>query len=156
MNNSTQNTSMRIIKTARTEKEINNAAKNGFRPLVKALEQSSEIHSKFSVIQNQTSGEIQVLGDYRMNNKFGPAWKQVIGWTRFYPNYFPSPYAAYLIPKDIKVGERVIVEDLIEDYVGMSWNQGDNFRLASCEAIWDGTNLVIQYDPKINRSSVLG
>lgn len=156
MNNPPENNSMRVIKTARTEKDINKAAKNGFQPLIKVVKQSSEIHSKFSVIQNETSGEIKVLGDYRMNNVFGPKWKQVIEWTEYYPHTFPSPFAAYLIPHDIEIGERVIVDDLIEDYVGMGWNQGDKFRLTSCEAIWDGINLVIQYDPKINRRSVIG
>lgn len=147
---------MRVIKTVRTEAAINNAAKNGFQPLVKMVKPSNEIHSKFSVIQNQTTGEIQVLGDYRLSNKFGPNWKVVIDWTEYYPHKFPNPYAAYLIPEDLKIGERVIIDDLIEDYVGMSWNQGDSFRLSSCEAVWDGSNLIIQYDPKINRRSVIG
>jgi hypothetical protein len=156
MNNTQENNSLRVIKTARTKEAINNAVKNGYKALVKVVKPSSEIHSKFSVIQNKATGEIMVLGDYRMNNNFGPKWEQVIGWTEFYPNKFPNPYAAYLIPKDIKIGERVIVADLIEDYVGMTWNQGDNFRLTSCEAVWDGSNLVIQYDPKTNCRSVIG
>ena len=46
-----------------------------------------------------------------------------------------EPFAAYLIPRDLKAGERVFVEDLIEDFVGGEWNQGDVLRLDSCEAI---------------------
>ena len=65
---------------------------------------------------------------------------------------FSSPFAAYLIPKDVKKGERV----LLEDYIGASWNQGDTFRLESCEAIWNGRALEIQYDPRVNRSGFVG
>jgi len=64
--------------------------------------------------------------------------------------------AAYLIPKDIQIGERVFIEDLIEDYVGASWNQGDTFRLESCDAIWNGKDLEIQYNPQIDFSKFVG
>jgi hypothetical protein len=40
-----------------------------------------------------------------------------------------------LIPKDIKIGERVFVKDLIENFVGQTWNQGNAWRLKSCEVI---------------------
>ena len=67
-----------------------------------------------------------------------------------------SPFAAYLIPKDIVIGERVFVKDLIEDFVGKSWNQGDTYRLESCEAIWNGIDLEIQYERSENCSSFVG
>ena len=47
-------------------------------------------------------------------------------------------------------------EDLIEVYIGASWNQGDTYRLENCEAIWNGTDLEIQYDPRTNRSDFMG
>ena len=83
-------------------------------------------------------------------------FERVIDWTYYYPYTFNSPFAAYLIPKDIKTGERVFIEDLIEDYIGASWNQGNTYRLDSCEAIWNGTDLEIQYDPKANNSIFIG
>jgi hypothetical protein len=67
-----------------------------------------------------------------------------------------SPFAAYLIPKNIKVGERVFVKDLIEDYIGFEWNQGNTQRLISAEAKWDGTDLIIQYDPKRSVTRAIG
>ena len=70
----------------------------------------------------------------------------VINFTRFYPHTFESPYAAYLIPKNLKVGEKVYIEDLIEDYAGISWNQGDVLRLEGCEAIWNGEDFDILYE----------
>ncbi|HOZ96404.1 MAG TPA: hypothetical protein PLS07_04870 [Niabella sp.] len=145
---------LRVIKTARDMGSINKAAKSGLYPLIKEVKPSDKIRSKYSVAQHKLTGEIKILGDYRWNDL--EEYEVVIDWTFFYPYSFKSPFAAYLIPKDIKIGDRVFIEDLIEDYIGASWNQGDTYRLESCEAIWNGTDLEIQYDPKTNRSDFIG
>lgn len=148
---------LRVVTTARTEKAINKAASEGFWPLVKKLEPSKEINSKFCVWQNRKSGEIEVCGDYRsLPRGDGGDWERVIGWTEYYPHHFSSPFAAYMIPKDIQLGERVFVKDLIEDFISASWNQGDVYRLDACEAIWNGKDLDIQYDPEMHRSDFIG
>jgi hypothetical protein len=162
---------LRVIKTARDKDRINEAVKNGFRPLIKKVKPSSKIRSKYAVVQNTNTGEIEVIGDYRSKlysdnlvpNRLSRIFPEikidyeiVIDWTFYYPNNFKSPFAAYLIPKDIQIGERVLLEDLIEDYVGGRWNQGDTYRLGSCEAIWNGKDLEIQYDPRVNRSDFVG
>jgi hypothetical protein len=130
-----------VIKTARSEEAINLAAKQGFYPLVKRVVQSDDIKSKFAIVQHEKSGEIKVLGDYRDTDYEG--YKLVIDFTWYYPYHFKSPFAAYLIPKDLKKGERVFLEDLIEDYVSWCWNQGDVHRLESSEAIWNGKDFEI-------------
>lgn len=145
---------LRVIKTARDKESINAAAQAGFRPLLKKLEPMKEINSKFAVYQSKSTGEIKVVGDYRSFPRGD--YEEVIGFTRYYPHPFPSPYAAYLIPPDIQAGERVFVPDLIEDFIEAKWNQGDVFRLESCEAIWTGTDLTIQYDPDLHRSDFVG
>jgi len=145
---------LRVIKTARDMGSINKAAKSGLYPLIKEVKPSDKIRSKYSVAQHKLTGEIKILGDYRWNDL--EEYEVVIDWTFFYPYSFKSPFAAYLIPKDIKIGDRVFIEDLIEDYIGASWNQGDTYRLESCEAIWNGTDLEIQYDLKTNRSDFIG
>lgn len=149
---------LRVINTARDQESINKAAKSGLKPLIKKVEHSEKIRSKYSVVQNKKTGEIEIVGDYRGGFPFndGDQFVTVIDWTFYYPHNFKSPFAAYLIPNDIIVGERVYVEDLIEDYIGASWNQGDTYRLESCEAIWNGTDLEIQYDPRANRSDFVG
>lgn len=48
------------------------------------------------------------------------------------------------------------MKDLIEDFIGMSWNQGDTYRLESCEAVWDGSDLKIKYSPSRERQEVIG
>ena len=149
---------LRVIKTARDKDSINKAAKNGFKPLIKKVEPSDKIRSKYSIVQNTITGEIQSVGDYRDDfiSYENVEFETVIDWTFYYPHNFKSPFAAYLIPKDIKIGERVFVEDLIQDYVGASWNQGDTYRLESCEAIWNGADLDIQYKPRTSRTDFVG
>lgn len=134
----------RVIKTARDIDSINEAAKKGFTPLIKTVTKDINLSTKYAVWQNKNTKEIYIAGDYReeLNEDY---WEEVIGWTYYYPYHFESPYAAYLIPPDIVVGERVFIEDLIEDYIGIEWNQGDRYRLAGCEAIWNGSDLEILY-----------
>ena len=129
-----------------------------FRPLIKKVEPSHKIRSKYSVVQNKKTGVIEIIGDYRGSMYTGEQsdFETVIDWTFYYPYNFKSPFAAYLIPKDIKIGEKVFIEDLIEDYVGASWNQGDTYRLESCEAIWNGTELEILYNPERNQRRFIG
>ena len=139
---------MRVIRTARDLESINAAVEQGFFPLVKKVEPSDKIKSKFSIIQHRTTGEIIEINDRRMafNRRRDKEYKLIIDWTFFYPMRFKCPYAAYLIPKDIQRGERVIVEDVIQDIVGSRWSQGDTYRLNSCEAVWNGKDLKLKYD----------
>lgn len=131
---------LRVIHTARTQKAINEAARAGFFPLVKKVEPSPKICSKYAVSQDPETGEILVASDFRSAR----GMELAIQFTYYYPYTFPSPYAAYLIPADLQVGEKVMLEDLIEDLVGQRWSQGDVFRLASSEAEWDGEDFIIE------------
>ena len=149
---------LRVIKTARDLNSINRGAKNGLKPLIKKVIPSPEIRSKYSVVQSKKTGEIEIVGDFRggFHSDDNGEFETVIDWTFYYPHNFNLPFAAYLIPKDIKAGERVFIEDLIEDYIGARWNQGDTYRLESCEAIWNGKDLEIQYEPGTHRSDFVG
>ena len=146
--------SLRTIKTARTAKDINEGAKAGFRPLVKEVKPSPDIRTKVCVLQHKETGRIQLSGDYRFTG--GEDYEVVIPFTFYYPYSFPSPFAAYLVPQDLEPGERVLLEDLIEDIVAWKWNQGDAKRLESCEAIWNGEDFEIQFDQKKEQRFVVG
>jgi hypothetical protein len=182
---------MRIIKTARTEKAINDAVEQGFRALVRPVIPSPDIRAKFAISQDKATGKIRVAHDFRdqtiiikplipelFNDLPSPTreemdswnlklpdeyrnapiteYETVIGWTDYYPYNFESPFAAYLIPTDIQIGEKVMLEDLIEDVVGARWNQGDTFRMPSCAAIWTGQDFTLVYEPIGNRETFIG
>lgn len=149
---------LRVIKTGRDSKSINSAVNKGFTPLVKQVIQSKKIKSNYCVLQHTITKKIKVIGDFRFDDSDHPdsMYKAVIPWTTYYPYKFESPYAAYLLPHDLKIGERVFLEDLIEDIVGAEWNQGSKYRLESCEAIWNGRDFEIQFDPKVDKGNFIG
>ena len=143
---------LRIIYTARNEEDINKAAIDGFTPLVKHVVAAfPQIKSKYAVFQNKKTNEIVVCGDYRDGYyKNDENYKTVIDWTFHYPYHFESPYAAYLIPEDIEIGEKVFLDDVIEDIVAGCWNQGNAWRLKESEAIWDGKDFEILHKKEEN------
>jgi hypothetical protein len=128
----------------------------GYFPLIKPVFPSDEIRRKIKIVQNKKTGIISLLRDYRANLAEGGEHNTVMDWTYYYPYNFRSPFAAYLIPKDLKIGERVFIKDLIQDFPGLSWNQGDTFRLKSCEAKWNGEDLIIDFDPDVSTTRVVG
>ena len=148
----------RVVRTARTLEEINQGAKDGYLPLVKKVEPSKKIKSKYCIYQNVLSGEIVEVNDFRSVHQFesNREWNMVIDWTFYYPYKYERPYSAYLVPSDIEVGEIVILQDVIEDLVEMRFNQGDVYRLESCKATWNGTDFVLDYDPKKDISIAIG
>jgi hypothetical protein len=155
---------LRTIATARDKESINEAAQNGFRPLMQRVVPSPELSSRYSIIQNKISGEIRVITDVRMGLGRGfpgdddddeKHLETVIPWTTYYPYSFESPYAAYLLPPDLAVGEHVYLEDLIEDHLGVEW-QGNKSRRATSEAIWNGTAFEILPEPEENKRIFVG
>lgn len=150
---------LRIIETARDEQSINAAIHKGFKPLVKQVKPSPKIKAKYTVVRNKKTVQIEVLTDYRSGMGSGlelEDYETLIDWSFYYPYHFKSPFAAYLLPADIEVGEKVWIKDLIEDYVGSSWNQGDCFRLESSMATWNGVDLLIDYDEKKDKQVLIG
>jgi hypothetical protein len=141
----------RIIKTARTVKEINEAARNGFYPLVKPVIPSPDVHQMVAVFQDSETGEIALSGDRRMGYK-----GKVIDYMTYYPYHFPNPFAAYLIPKDLAIDECVWLEDLIEDLVADWGNQNNHPRLKSAPALWNGQDFEILFDPESDAQHWIG
>lgn len=137
MNN--KNRDARIIKTARSKETINEAARVGLWPLVKPVQPSKEIWRKVLVTQNKISGEIDTAEDFRLTScELVDNCEAVTEFIYYYPHEVGNPYAAYLIPPDLKPGDYVYLEDLIEDIKNEIWSQGDSVRLNSCHAIWNG------------------
>jgi hypothetical protein len=134
---------IRVIKTARTLEDINNATTEGLTPLIKAIKPNPKIQHQFAICRNITTGEFKKIHDYRdwawgMPGYGHPGpWEKVLDWSFYYPHNFPAPYAAYLIPNDLEAGEKVLLEDLIEDVVDYQL-QDFVIRMQSCEAVWNG------------------
>jgi len=146
---------LRVIKTARCIEDINKAADMGFIPLVKKLKPLKKLFRTTGVFRNKKTNKIEEAEDYVVYEQYGNItsyedeneWELVVPFHSYYPYKFDSQYAAYLIPHDIEKGEKVILEDLIEDYYGGSfWSH--HIRVESLQAIWAGEDFSILYDPK--------
>jgi hypothetical protein len=132
----------RVVQTARTKDEINAAALKGLKPLVRPVRPGEDIHYMVAVFQDPETGLINLSGDMRDEI----SGEMVVDYTRYYPYHFPNPFAAYLLPHDLAVGEEVWLEDLIEDLVAVWGNQGYQPRLPAAPAVWNGSNFEIQFD----------
>jgi len=132
---------LRVIRTIRGETAIKVAKAKDFKLIELRAEVSDEFKVKYKKLQHRKTGEIITIGDFRSDG--GSEWKTLVNWTSKNPSKFFSPYAAYIIPKDLKSGERVLINDIITNHVSGRWNQGDVYRLSKSEATWNGRRFVI-------------
>jgi len=142
---------LRKIKTLRTKEEIEDAIESGYKVLKQEVKPSKDIRVTDLHIRDKQTGEI-IVKPYNYHALPRDYDRYEIDEKRtYYPYEFPYKTAAYLLPYDLKVGERVLLEDLIEDIVGESHAWG-NYRLKSTEAIWDGEKFEVDcksYDVRI-------
>jgi hypothetical protein len=143
-----------VIRTARGENEINQGARSGYRPLVKRVVPSKRIFSTVTVFQNAKNGEIK-CGSFRSTERMRQDGYEPIVSYRYYPHQFSEAVAAYLIPDNLSVGESVWLEDIIEDIVSLQ-GPGHQGRLTSWSAIWDGSEFVVMFNPRIHVTSFEG
>ena len=132
------------IKTLRTEDEIADAISLGQKILKENVIASKDIYVTELWFKNKKTGEIRKESYSYHALQYDYEGHEVKKVT-YYPYSFPSKIAAYLLPNDLQVGERVILDDLIEDIVGASHASG-NYRLKSAEAIWNGERFVIDHN----------
>ena len=130
---------LRIIRTIRGETAINSAKDMGLKLIELRAEVSDEFKIKYKKVKDKLRGKIITLGDFREDNYLNDSrYKTLVNWTSRNPSKFFSPFAAYIVPKDLKPGERVLINDVITNHVSGRWNQGDVYRLSKSEAIWTG------------------
>ena len=132
----------RIIQTAWTIDDMNQAVDNGFKLHFVSYKENPEVYCKLIVITDPETGKISTSGDYRSISRAGLSNFTIYPKGKLKTNL---PFATYLLPTDLKVGEIVLIEEVIEELVGCYWNQGDVLRLETCLAIWDGKNFEYDY-----------
>ncbi len=135
--------SRKIIKTARSLQEINDAVEAGYTPLIEKVIPSPLVSITKKLVRDPETGKIKIVqyggwGSLPIETSYAMD-KNVIDTYTYYPYPYSSsfPFAAYLLPNDLKIGDNVILEDLIVDFVGAQLNS-ISYRLESIEAIWDG------------------
>ncbi len=128
---------LRTIKTLRTKEEIKDAINSGQKVLKQKVKPSKKIRVTDLHIKDKETGgtDIKPYNFHALPRDYDRY--EVVEKRTYYPYNFSSKVAAYVLPDDLEVGERVILEDLIEDIVGASHAWG-TYRLDSAEAVWNG------------------
>ena len=134
---------LRVIRTIRGARAIKAAKEMGLKLIELRAEVSDQFKVKYKKKKDKLTGKIITIGDYRADHHDSWRYKTVVDWTSRNPSKFFSPFAAYIVPKDLKYGERVLINDVITNHVSGSWNQGDVYRLSKSEATWNGRGFVI-------------
>lgn len=138
---------MRTIKTARSIAKINEAVADGFYPLIQPVTPNLDLKIGFLMIQNKQTGSVRVhsgapsYGNYIRLEEH----EEIVYYEKYYPYHRRLPIAAYLLPPDLKCGERVVLNDLIQDIVSSTHN-GHPYRLNSCEAVWNEVEFALDED----------
>ena len=142
---------MKRIKTARTIPQMNEAVRMGYFPCVQVIVPSPELYARKAVYQNPVSGEVIESDSSVLATRHGlrdldaEGYKKVTDFIEYDPHCSKEPFAAYLVPKDISVGERVFLEDVIENLWGGCF-RGHAIRVKEIEAVWNGSSFVLDYD----------
>ena len=135
--------SLRTIKTLRTRREIKNALREGKQVLKQKVHPARNIRVTYALIWDRTAWWRFETVPYTFELlNFNP---YIVTTFKRYPHTFPSKFAAYIIPDDLIKGEKVILNDLIEDIVAESHDEG-TYRLKSAEAVWNGEKFVVDCD----------
>ena len=82
-----------------------------------------------SMLKNTTMGFILFFQNVAMPDLYG----------------FPS-YAAYLLPSDLKEGQNIVLQDLIENITESREEENSDYRLKSVVAMWDGEKFIVDME----------
>lgn len=117
-----------VIRTVRTINDINRAASMGYFADIRRVSHDTEkLYSIMSIGQDPETGRIEASGDPRYSFEgstigigTNSIFKEIFPFFCYYPYFQPTPIAAYLIPKRTPDGTEVLIEDPIEDFVGVT------------------------------------
>ncbi len=147
---------MRKIKTIRGKKALQKAKELNIKIIVRNVEPFQTVSGKYCIVKNKITKQTYKLHDFRDSRRRSCFYKVITDWTYEYKNHVYPDVAAYVIPDDIQEEEIVFIEDLIENLIGFTYNQGGNSRLASCKAQWVKNDLKILYNQDRDVLKIVG
>ena len=143
-----------VVQTVFNTYELNNAIEEGFKTIVVKRKSNPQLKLESMIFRNINSGEYAQATGRSMNVQYATTleypedeWELIhkqTGYAR--PSSLITNWGAYVLPKDIKVGDRVYIEELIEDIVASAfWHSVS--PADDAEAIWNGEYLEIDHAP---------
>jgi len=143
----------RVIRTARSYQAMKDASARGNRLLVIRSSVDPGIGSKFILYQNKNTGRVHLQSlmsrPLDHEDEFGadsnPEDWNCLGSASDRLDA-PYPFAAYVIPPDLKAGERVFIEDIADDRARETIGTATE-RLQATYARWNGVELQLEPSP---------
>lgn len=144
---------LREILTTSSTKELNDARKSGDSVVIRKYKQNPRLMDKLLLLQNTQTGEIIEAPSRNYIRQYGEQvffsrreWKLIFKFSSYSRRNPPSKdWAAYIVPKETKVGENVFISRLIEDLVACEfWSS--RYAAESAIATWDGKDLIIDHN----------
>lgn len=147
------------IQTVYGKADIARGYAMGYWPDVRLIRPDPKMNSKISVGQNSETGEVHYSHDYRTSFRTyddeprTDGVKELYPYISYYPYHRSEPVAAYLVPKGLPNGTRVVVDDPIENILGTTWNQGGGWKPDNVPGYIENNRVVLELDKvKISRA----
>jgi hypothetical protein len=77
---------------------------------------------------------------------YGRGFKELHPFVSYYPYNKAEPVAAYLVPKGLPNGTRIVVDDLIENIPGLMWNQGGGDKASNIPGYVENNRVVLEVE----------
>jgi hypothetical protein len=145
-----------VVTTCYSIYEFNEAVKNGHQTCIMKITDNEKLRLKGILLRNKTSGEYIVVKERRMYVQYGriqeypvDEWEaiyDVSGYARTRPAH--EGWGAYILPHGVKPGDRLYIEDLLEDLVAFEFWYSVGAAVDG-EGIWTGST--IEIDEKLYR-----
>lgn len=150
------------IQTVYGKADIARGYAMGYWPDVRIIKPDPKLNAKVSVGQHPETGEIHYSHDYRtsfsMNEGDDPTVEgvqELHPFFSYYPYHRREPVAAYMVPKGLPNGTRVLVDDPIENIIGTTWNQGGGWKPDNVPGYVENNKVVLE-PSKVKVSHAIG
>jgi len=128
----------RVIYTARTIEAMNESVDQGYYPLLIPVKNRSDIGQTIIIHQDSNTGKVAVRNVNYRRDLFTNDLDIHSNSYWYKTDYHEFPVAAYLIPPDLIEGEKVWIDDLIEDFAIHYANYNDVVvRKSGSNATWN-------------------
>lgn len=141
-----------VVKSCFDTRSLNMAIEAGHQTCIVQVEINPKLKLSGLLLKNKATGVFEVVSSRNMQAQYTRTieytyeeWQTVAEVSGYARNRrATSGWGAYIIPIGVQVGERVYIEDLIEDVVASGfWHSVG--AAADAEAIWTGQALEIDH-----------
>jgi hypothetical protein len=141
---------LRVIKTVYEADLLNEFISGGRTYIIRDIKRTQKLYSERLLLRNYDTGMFEEVPAREFFVQYGTRmsfpenqWELV----RDYKIYFrdrknPHPWAAYILPENVKIGERLYIDDIIEDILMEKfWNS--KYAASDGECVWNGSDIEI-------------